>query len=1145
MLYKCKLIIIAVFLGCFSKNIAQVDTSFWFVAPDISQGLGDRPIKIYFSSYNSPAVITISQPANSSFIPVTINLPVYSSDSLDLTPFIDSVENNIADKILRRGIHISSTTPISVYYSINSSSNREFISLKGRAALDTNFYTPFQNTYLSSNTISPHGKSCIDIVATENNTTVLITPRSKIIGHNANVTFSILLQKGQTYSCQDTTTIAPTGLSGSIISSNKPISITVSSSGLVNNGCLSTVADQITSTNYLSTKYAVIKSNSNSNSDIVYILSIANSTSITINNGGPLFGTLINFGQTYSVALTAPITYIQSTQPVYVFHVGGYGCKMSGSQVPPLFCTGTYTTSFVRTSSDSLAVHLVTHAGKEGLFTVNGISGIINASDFSVVPGTGGTMVATRKYLSTSQLPLGSQCIISNSGDVFACAINQGAQINNSSYAYLSNFRSSPFANAGSDGVICSNTSYILNGIIGGGDITGVWSTNGFGSFLSGTSALSNTYIPSPLDTAIKPVKIILSSTGNCPNVKDTLNLNVIPAPIVNAGIDQVKCTNNAATVLSGTITGFTTSGIWNSSGTGTISPSANSMNITYYPSSSDTSQPFIYLILTSTNNSICAAVSDSVKISFIKQVSIDAGPASASVCANNATLSLTGVISGTNTNTVKWSTSGNGLFSPSSTQLTTTYVASSSDVANGTVYLKITSTNNGLCKAVSDSIQVVFTTPPSVNAGLDIYSCKNSPQTILSGTISGPTSTGIWGNGSGTFVPSNTVLNTTYIPTPSEISAGYVILSLTSTNNGNCIAVSDQVRIDFKEKPYANFTTNNVCKEQQTPFTDFSLPINGSLSSWQWDFGDGGNSNIQNPSHLYAHANTYTVSLIVQNSFGCFDTIQKSVEVYPKPIANFTYSRTCISNNLQFFFNDSSYIDLSDTITSFYYDFGGAGTSIQQNPIIYFPSSGYYSITHIVTSNHNCKDTIVKSINVTPGPSAGFYYVTNSGLTIGSNVSFVDTSKNSVSWYWAFGDGNSSTNQNPYNTYYANGTYTVIQIVTDQYGCKDTAIAQIKILNVANEIEQLIPNAISPNNDGKNDVWRLDFINVYYPDAEIEIFNRWGERIYYSKGYSNVWDGTYNGNPLPVGTYYYVINLNHNDPSKQKIFKGSILLIK
>jgi gliding motility-associated-like protein len=64
----------------------------------------------------------------------------------------------------------------------------------------------------------------------------------------------------------------------------------------------------------------------------------------------------------------------------------------------------------------------------------------------------------------------------------------------------------------------------------------------------------------------------------------------------------------------------------------------------------------------------------------------------------------------------------------------------------------------------------------------------------------------------------------------------------------------------------------------------------------------------------------------------------------------------------------------------------------------------------------------------------------------------------------------------------------------------------------------------------------------VFYPNAEISIFNRWGEELYKSTGYSNAWDGSYKGNPLPVGAYFYVIKLKDNE---DRIFKGTVTLLK
>jgi len=70
------------------------------------------------------------------------------------------------------------------------------------------------------------------------------------------------------------------------------------------------------------------------------------------------------------------------------------------------------------------------------------------------------------------------------------------------------------------------------------------------------------------------------------------------------------------------------------------------------------------------------------------------------------------------------------------------------------------------------------------------------------------------------------------------------------------------------------------------------------------------------------------------------------------------------------------------------------------------------------------------------------------------------------------------------------------------------------------------IPNGFSPNGDGTNDTWVIDFI-YKFPNCEVEIFNRWGEPLFFSTGYAIPWDGRYKGKPLPIGTYYYVIKLN------------------
>jgi gliding motility-associated-like protein len=105
----------------------------------------------------------------------------------------------------------------------------------------------------------------------------------------------------------------------------------------------------------------------------------------------------------------------------------------------------------------------------------------------------------------------------------------------------------------------------------------------------------------------------------------------------------------------------------------------------------------------------------------------------------------------------------------------------------------------------------------------------------------------------------------------------------------------------------------------------------------------------------------------------------------------------------------------------------------------------------------------------------------------------------------------------------------------TDNLGCSNKSSMAVKILR-----DPLIPSAFTPNGDGLNDLWRMKELSNY-PNCEVSIFDRYGQLVYYSKGYKNPWDGTKNGQPMTAGTYCYLI-----DTKKLKtIFKGFVVLLR
>ena len=206
-----KIYLVALFIVGFLGLRAQIDTSFWFVAPDISSGLGQSPVKLYFTTYSSASSVKVRMPASTTFTNAIVkNIAANSMDSIDLTPILASVENSPANSVLQKGIYISASTNVSVVYSIESPNHKEMLSLKGQKAIGTDFYTPFQNQWRTSaptSTSIPRSASAIDIVATQNGTSVLITPRANIVGHVKDVSFLVTLNAGETFSCQDTTTL--------------------------------------------------------------------------------------------------------------------------------------------------------------------------------------------------------------------------------------------------------------------------------------------------------------------------------------------------------------------------------------------------------------------------------------------------------------------------------------------------------------------------------------------------------------------------------------------------------------------------------------------------------------------------------------------------------------------------------------------------------------------------------------------------------------------------------------------------------------------------------------------------------------------------------------------------------------------------
>ncbi|MBB1286156.1 gliding motility-associated C-terminal domain-containing protein [Flavisolibacter sp. BT320] len=173
--------------------------------------------------------------------------------------------------------------------------------------------------------------------------------------------------------------------------------------------------------------------------------------------------------------------------------------------------------------------------------------------------------------------------------------------------------------NAGTNQSFCTSSQFTgLSGSITGGTSTGVWTTNGSGTFLPDNVSLNARYHPSVADKAAGSVTLSLASTNNgaCPVYTSAMTITMASPPTVVAGKDQLVCANNATVRLQGKLT-VADKAIWSSSGNGQFSPSASSLDATYIPSSSDKANGAVMLSLTTVGNGPCAATTDAMMVSI------------------------------------------------------------------------------------------------------------------------------------------------------------------------------------------------------------------------------------------------------------------------------------------------------------------------------------------------------------------------------------------------------------------------------------------------------------------------------------------------------------------------------------------------
>jgi PKD repeat protein len=328
-----------------------------------------------------------------------------------------------------------------------------------------------------------------------------------------------------------------------------------------------------------------------------------------------------------------------------------------------------------------------------------------------------------------------------------------------------------------------------------------------------------------------------------------------------------------------------------------------------------------------------------------------------------------------------------------------------------------VTLTATGPCGTDQTSTNVTVVAAPNA----DFTSSNPEGCTPHSVTFDASSSTGL-GTVMWSFPGGTPTTSTDLMPTVVYNDAGSFDASLTVTNSEG---TNTQTRTDYVvvgALPVADFTSNIT--GLLVDFTNQST----SATTFAWDFGDGNTSNLLNPSHLYANAGTFTVTLTASSDCGS-DQTTATVTVVDAPFAKINNSTAegCASHTIVFDATESRGLGTVE------WDFPGGtpSTSTELMPTVVYDNPGTFDVTLTVTNNQGTDtETISDLVIIKMLPTASFTSDINE-LT----VTFDNTSSASTSFDWDFGDGSNSANQSPIHTYAVSGTYVVNLDVTNDCG--------------------------------------------------------------------------------------------------------------
>jgi len=1064
-------------------TFAQTDSVFWFAAPEIINDNfsthTDRPILLRVTAYDKPAFVTISQPANPSFTPINFYVAAKTSFSKDLTFAVDQIESKPANQPINTGLLIVSTAAITAYYEENSAFNPEMFVLKGNNALGTNFFIPAQNIYnnwgsfpLPTNPPS----SSFDIIATEDNTKVTITPASDIVGHSAGVSFDIYLNKGQVYSATATGVLAANHLMASTIISDKKIAITIKDDSIGGaGGCLDLAGDQIVPTNLVGTKYITLPGFINKPvgfpTDHLFLLATQNNTSVTING---VFKTILAQGQTYHDSSMNEVKYVETSLPTYALHLSGFGCEVGHAMLPQIECTGSSKVAFTRSDGTSLFMNILVPTGYENKFIYNGNPNFIRPDSFKIVPFSNNLWMYARIQLDATALAVGNAALVENTGIEFHLSIIHGDSSGGARYGYFSDFNKLNVVASSNavNGSICANDDLkFFTNVHNALGVTYNWKYNTIHFSDSANPVLPN------VNTTASGNYELTATKFSCNAITIPFSITVHPIPVANPISNSPVCSGNTLS-LNSYFAGANYSWI----GTNGFNSNANKIDIQNVTMAASGK----YYLTTTANN--CSSI-DSIDVVINQTPNVGITPTKNKLCFNDFVILVNNSLE----------TGINYLWTlPNATTSNVTNVQINNVKYTDTGKYILTASNI-FCTA-KDSFIITLNAKPNANPSSNSPVCSGN-KLQLNASYAGANFSWLGPNNFSSNKAVDSINNVSI-----NASGKYY---LTTTAN-NCETV-DTLNIIISPTPVATISVNNnTCVGDSMLLNNYNSISN---SNYYWVLPSGANSLQQNIKINNVTASDAGKYILTITTPFCSATDSTVITVRTKPKVVFNALPNVCSN--------APNLLLNATETTGVAGFGVfTGLGIMNNYFI--PTKvgeGIVPIKYTYTANNGCTDFKQQNIIVNPTPTITLEdtKTIKTGTSIQLNA-IINGNYDNVGWR-SSSLPNSLSNlyiTNPIATPVENTLYKIF--VGTNKGCNAVDSIYIKLA-----VPYKIPNAFSPNSDTKNDTWILE-------DESGEtvfngnIFDRYGKIVKVIFGSKIVWDGTYNGKPLPVATYYYVI---------------------